>query len=70
MTRLHIPYSPLLVNDPHFPSMTEKLIKNEAFYYGGYGALLMPWMGVVDSYGGKTIEYYNAFGLYLCGMWS
>ncbi|CAD0046164.1 unnamed protein product [Aureobasidium pullulans] len=47
----------------------EKLIKNEAFYYGGYGALLMPWMGVVDSYGGKTIEYYNAFGLYLC-VWS
>ncbi|TIA13278.1 hypothetical protein D6C80_06358 [Aureobasidium pullulans] len=40
-----------------------------AFYYGGYGALLMPWMGVVDSYGGKTIEYYNAFGLYLC-VWS
>lgn len=54
---MHIPYSPLLVNDPHFPSMTEKLIKNEAFYYGGYGALLMPWMSVVDSYGGKTIEY-------------
>ncbi|THW72957.1 hypothetical protein D6D19_06065 [Aureobasidium pullulans] len=22
-----------------------------AFYYGGYGALLMPWMGVVDWYG-------------------
>ncbi|THZ31999.1 hypothetical protein D6C91_00623 [Aureobasidium pullulans] len=40
-----------------------------AFYYGGYGALLMPWMGVVDSYGGKTTEYYNAFGLYLC-VWS
>ncbi|THY38073.1 hypothetical protein D6C98_10507 [Aureobasidium pullulans] len=39
-----------------------------AFYYGGYGALLMPWMGVVDSYGGKTIEYYNAFGLCICVM--
>ncbi|THY25926.1 hypothetical protein D6D01_04734 [Aureobasidium pullulans] len=47
----------------------EKLINAEAFYYGGYGALLMPWMGVVDSYGGKTTEYYNAFGLYLC-VWS
>ena len=27
----------------------------------------MPGMGIVDSYGGKTVEYYNAFGLYLGG---
>jgi hypothetical protein len=27
----------------------------------------MPWMGIVESYGGKTTEYYNAFGLYLAG---
>ncbi|XPS71018.1 hypothetical protein M3J07_003209 [Ascochyta lentis] len=40
-----------------------------AFYYGGYGVLLMPRMGIIDSYGGKTSEYYNAFGLYL-GVWS
>lgn len=38
-----------------------------AFYYSGYGVLLIPWMSVVDSYGGKTAEYYNAFGLYLGG---
>ncbi|RAH77868.1 hypothetical protein BO86DRAFT_203700 [Aspergillus japonicus CBS 114.51] len=40
-----------------------------AFYYGGYGVLLMPPLGIVDSYGGKTAEYYNAFGLYLA-VWS
>ncbi|RAH46254.1 uncharacterized protein BO95DRAFT_362091 [Aspergillus brunneoviolaceus CBS 621.78] len=40
-----------------------------AFYYGGYGVLLMPPLGIVDSYGGKTTEYYNAFGLYLA-VWS
>ncbi|OJJ98933.1 hypothetical protein ASPACDRAFT_53105 [Aspergillus aculeatus ATCC 16872] len=40
-----------------------------AFYYGGYGVLLMPPLGIVDSYGGKTSEYYNAFGLYLA-VWS
>ncbi|KAL2783997.1 GPR1/FUN34/yaaH family-domain-containing protein [Aspergillus keveii] len=33
------------------------------FYYGGYGVLLMPPLAVVDSYGGRTTEYYNAFGL-------
>ncbi|KAL4993146.1 GPR1/FUN34/yaaH family-domain-containing protein [Aspergillus recurvatus] len=39
------------------------------FYYGGYGVLLMPPLAVIDSYGGKTTEYYNAFGLYLL-VWS
>ncbi|KAK0378312.1 hypothetical protein CLIM01_04344 [Colletotrichum limetticola] len=36
-----------------------------AFYYGGYGFLLIPSIGIVDSYGGKTEQYYTAFGLYL-----
>jgi hypothetical protein len=27
----------------------------------------MPWMGIVDAYGGKNAEYYSAFGLYLFG---
>ncbi|KAK1673418.1 GPR1/FUN34/yaaH family-domain-containing protein [Colletotrichum godetiae] len=40
-----------------------------AFYYGGYGFLLIPSVGIVDSYGGKTEQYYNAFGFYLA-VWS
>lgn len=27
----------------------------------------MPSMGIINSYGGQTPEYYNAFGLYLLG---
>ncbi|PYH81359.1 hypothetical protein BO82DRAFT_336518 [Aspergillus uvarum CBS 121591] len=41
-----------------------------ASYYGGYGVLLMPPLGIVDSYGGETTEYYNAFGLYLSVMFA
>ncbi|KAF5523355.1 Acetate transporter protein patA [Colletotrichum aenigma] len=33
-----------------------------AFYYGGYGFLLIPSVGIVDGYGGKTAEYFNALG--------
>nr|UMZ45387.1 hypothetical protein [Paramyrothecium roridum] len=39
------------------------------FYYAGYGILLTPTLGIIDSYGGRTPEYYNAFGFYL-GVWS
>ncbi|KAH7349460.1 GPR1/FUN34/yaaH family-domain-containing protein [Plectosphaerella cucumerina] len=39
------------------------------FYYAGYGIMLLPPLGIIDSYGGRTSEYYNAFGLYL-GVWS
>ncbi|KAK1466610.1 hypothetical protein CCUS01_07220 [Colletotrichum cuscutae] len=39
-----------------------------AFYYSGYGFLLIPSIGIVDSYGGKTEQYYTAFGLYLAGL--
>ncbi|KAI7773795.1 hypothetical protein LA080_009872 [Diaporthe eres] len=35
------------------------------FYYGGYGIMLLPSLGIIESYGGRTSEYYNAFGLYL-----
>jgi succinate-acetate transporter protein len=38
------------------------------FYYAGYGILLIPSLGILDSYGGRTPEYYNAFGLYLAGI--
>jgi hypothetical protein len=30
--------------------------------------MLLPPLGIIDSYGGRTSEYYNAFGLYLGGM--
>ncbi|KAL4744764.1 hypothetical protein BDW72DRAFT_74677 [Aspergillus terricola var. indicus] len=38
-------------------------------YYAGYGVLLMPSMGIANSYGGQSTEYYNAFGFYLL-VWS
>ncbi|OJJ00797.1 hypothetical protein ASPVEDRAFT_82353 [Aspergillus versicolor CBS 583.65] len=38
-------------------------------YYAGYGVLLMPSMGIVGAYGGKSPEFYNAFGFYLL-VWS
>lgn len=43
------------------------LLMTKAFYYGGYGFLLIPSVGIVDGYGGKTAEYFNAFGFYLAG---
>lgn len=33
-------------------------------YYGGYGVMLMPSLGVVQAYGGETAEYHNAFACY------
>lgn len=36
-----------------------------ALFYGGYGAVMIPSLGVVDAYGGMTPEYYNAFGLFI-----
>lgn len=29
--------------------------------------MLLPPLGIIESYGGRTSEYYNAFGLYLTG---
>ncbi|KAL7917886.1 GPR1/FUN34/yaaH family domain-containing protein [Trichoderma austrokoningii] len=40
-----------------------------ALYYGGYGVLLLPSSGVLESYGGQTADYHNAFGIYLL-VWS
>ncbi|KAM3437333.1 hypothetical protein MY4824_003874 [Beauveria thailandica] len=36
-------------------------------YYGGYGMLLMPSLGVSESYGGETAQYYSAFAFYQLG---
>lgn len=30
--------------------------------------MILPSLGIIESYGGRTSEYYNAFGLYLTGM--
>ncbi|PON23757.1 hypothetical protein TGAM01_v207404 [Trichoderma gamsii] len=40
-----------------------------ALYYGGYGVLLLPSSGVLESYQGQTADYHNAFGIYLL-VWS
>ncbi|CEI60172.1 hypothetical protein FVEN_g6356 [Fusarium venenatum] len=37
------------------------------FYYAGYGILLLPPLGIIESYGGRTPDYSNAFRLYLAG---
>ncbi|RKU46794.1 hypothetical protein DL546_006828 [Coniochaeta pulveracea] len=38
-------------------------------FYGGYGALMLPSLGIVDSYGGYTPEYYNAMGVFIL-LWA
>ncbi|KAJ6109349.1 hypothetical protein N7486_001583 [Penicillium sp. IBT 16267x] len=39
-------------------------IEQGGFYYGGYGVMLMPSLGVIQAYGGETAEYHNAFACY------
>lgn len=34
------------------------------FYYGGYGFMLLPSVGIIETYGGQTAEYHNAFAFY------
>ncbi|KAI1394415.1 GPR1/FUN34/yaaH family-domain-containing protein [Hypoxylon trugodes] len=34
-------------------------------FYGGYGAIMIPALGIVDAYGGYTPEYYNAMGFFV-----
>ncbi|RAK93485.1 hypothetical protein BO79DRAFT_267645 [Aspergillus costaricaensis CBS 115574] len=34
-------------------------------FYGGYGAILLPSLGIAEAYGGKTSEYYNAMGFFI-----
>lgn len=36
-----------------------------ALFYGGYGATLIPGLGIVEAYGGLTSEYYNAVGFFI-----
>ncbi|KAH6873877.1 GPR1/FUN34/yaaH family-domain-containing protein [Thelonectria olida] len=34
-------------------------------FYGGYGVILAPSLGVLESYGGATAEYHNALGFFV-----
>lgn len=53
-----MPLRPLLVEaDPWL----------QGLFYGGYGAVMIPSLGIVDSYGGLTPEFYNAFGFFILG---
>jgi succinate-acetate transporter protein len=39
-----------------------------AVFYGGYGVILCPSLGVLESYGGATPEYHNALGFYILSL--
>ncbi|KAL7945562.1 GPR1/FUN34/yaaH family domain-containing protein [Trichoderma barbatum] len=34
-------------------------------FYGGYGAIMIPSLGIVDAFGGYTPEFYNAMGFFI-----
>lgn len=34
-------------------------------FYGGYGCVIAPNMGVAESFGGYNAEYYNAMGFFI-----
>ena len=36
-----------------------------ALFYGGYGVIMIPSLGIVDAYGGYTPEYHNALGFFV-----
>ncbi|CAG8936463.1 unnamed protein product [Penicillium salamii] len=40
-----------------------------ALFYGGYGVLLIPALGIADAYGGFTPEYHNALGFFVL-LWA
>ena len=37
----------------------------QALFYGGYGVILIPSLGIADAYGGYTAEYHNALGFFV-----
>ncbi|KAJ5334757.1 uncharacterized protein N7506_004437 [Penicillium brevicompactum] len=40
-----------------------------ALFYGGYGVIMIPSLGIVDAYGGYTPEYHNALGFFVL-LWA
>lgn len=52
-------------NDSRRRRCDPRLITSLAVFYGGYGVILCPSLGVLDSYGGPTPEYHNALGFYV-----
>lgn len=44
------------------------LIHFLGLFYGGYGVILCPSLGVMESYGGATPEYHNAIGFFVLSM--
>jgi hypothetical protein len=43
-------------------------IHRSALFYGGYGVILIPALGIADAYGGYTPEYHNALGFFVLCM--
>src|ERR1700712_4805828 len=54
----------------YFPSASPILtLHRSALFYGGYGVILIPALGIADAYGGYTPEYHNALGFFvLCKL--
>jgi len=48
-----------------FSELWEADFSLKGLFYGGYGAVMIPSLGIVDSYGGLTPEFYNAFGFFI-----
>ncbi|KAJ5302412.1 hypothetical protein N7508_007275 [Penicillium antarcticum] len=38
---------------------------HQALFYGGYGVILIPSLGIAEAYGGYTSEYHNALGFFV-----
>ncbi|KAK5788635.1 hypothetical protein VI817_009593 [Penicillium citrinum] len=62
-----------IIRHPRHFYRSQKLMITTILYsglfYAGYGALLTPAFGVVESYGGQTAEYNNAVGFFMI-LWT
>jgi hypothetical protein len=43
-------------------------VSSIGLFYGGYGAIMIPSLGIVDAFGGYTPEYYNARGFFILSI--
>ncbi|KAL2209972.1 hypothetical protein CC79DRAFT_1394280 [Sarocladium strictum] len=46
-------------------TFTYTVLSAYGLFYGGYGAVMIPSLGITEAYGGFTPEFYNAFGFYI-----